>query len=107
MAVDRFRSRRNQLFLKLFNPGEETKILDVGGTSETWRNTGLNRNVTLLNITKPKKRDLDMGFQCVQADAANMKLIQDQSYDIVFSNSVIEHLGGGVERKSLLMKSGV
>ena len=97
MAVNKFRSRRIQLFLELFNPGEETKILDVGGTSATWQNTGLNGNVTLLNITRPKKKDIEMGFQCVQADAANMEIIKDQSYDIVFSNSVIEHVVGGVE----------
>lgn len=95
MAVDRFRSRRIELFINLFNPGKETKILDVGGTSETWLKTGLIKNVTLLNLTKPKKRDLGLGFQCVQADAVNMNIIDNQSFDIVFSNSVIEHVGGG------------
>ena len=101
MSVNRYRSQRIELFLNRFNPDSQTKILDVGGSSEIWLDTGLNRNVTLLNLTKPKKRDLDLGFQCVQANALNMKEIQDQAFDIAFSNSVIEHVGGYSEQKKL------
>lgn len=98
-ALNRYRSRRMQMFLMHFKPGLDTKILDVGGSSAIWLGTGLNRNVTLLNLTKPKQRDLDLGFHCIQADALNMEAIRDQSFDIAFSNSVIEHVGGYAEQK--------
>lgn len=91
--LNKFRSHRLQLFLELFDPDKNCKILDVGGSSETWLDTGLIKNVTLLNLTTPKKRDLKLGFQCMKANALKMDLIEDQSYDIAFSNSVIEHVG--------------
>ncbi len=40
-----------------------------------------------------------MGFTYINGDALHMDMIEDQSYDIVYSNSVIEHVGGFEKQK--------
>ncbi|MEX2601724.1 MAG: class I SAM-dependent methyltransferase [Balneolaceae bacterium] len=70
-----------------------TSILDVGGTSRIWKQFGFTNNVTLLNLTPPRKQDLELGFRVVQGDALNMEMFRDRQFDVVFSNSVIEHVG--------------
>jgi hypothetical protein len=99
MPKKRYRTRRMQQFLELFKPGKSCKILDVGGSSETWIGTGLNKNVTLLNLTEPKKSDVDLGFTCLKGNGLKMEMIDDHSFDIVFSNSVIEHVGDFTNQK--------
>ncbi|TVP98744.1 MAG: methyltransferase domain-containing protein [Balneolaceae bacterium] len=49
--------------------------------------------MTLLNLTKPKPKDLDTGFTVVQGNALDMHMFADKQFDIVYSNSVIEHVG--------------
>lgn len=87
------RANRFKLFLDTLQPGPGTTILDVGGTSAMWLGTGFEKNVTLLNLTEPKQKDLATGFKAVKANALDMHMFADQQFDIVFSNSVIEHVG--------------
>jgi hypothetical protein len=70
------------------------RILDIGGTQQYWLNMGMvltpQTEIVLLNlyineVTEP-------GFSSIVGDASNLSGINDQSFDIVFSNSVIEHL---------------
>jgi hypothetical protein len=90
---NKFRKERFNIFISMFRPGPHTTILDVGGAATTWIGTGLESQVTLLNITKPKECDRRMGFRVIQCSGLEMKGIEDGEYDIVFSNSVIEHVG--------------
>jgi SAM-dependent methyltransferase len=46
--------------------------------------------VTLLNLTPGWTRP---GFRSVVGDACDMRQFPDQEFDVVFSNSVIEHVG--------------
>lgn len=89
----RFRQERFSIFLDTLEVTTDHKILDVGGHSDTWINTGFEKNVTLLNITKPNTIEQKSGFKYVQGNALNMHMFEDQRFDIVFSNSVIEHVG--------------
>ena len=72
------------------------RILDVGGTEVYWRMMGLQATadveVVLLN-TERASPSLP-GFSSVQGDARALSGIGDGEFDIVFSNSVIEHVGG-------------
>jgi hypothetical protein len=88
---NRFRQKRFSIFLSIFNLTGNEKILDVGGVEETWLGTGLEKNVTLLNIKFSGK--LNPVFKYIEADACNMEIIKSKEYDIAFSNSVIEHVG--------------
>lgn len=94
----RFRPARMEAFLELFKPGAETSILDVGGTSEFWLDSGRTLRVTILNIS-PGPEHLPPNFTYVQGSATSLPF-PDRSFDIVFSNSMIEHLGDRVSQES-------
>jgi hypothetical protein len=94
------RRERFAIFQQLVNEskGATLKILDVGGTEIFWRNMNfLEANptksfeITLLNI-EPIEISLP-NFKSVIGDARCMPEFGDQVFDIVFSNSVIEHVG--------------
>jgi 2-polyprenyl-3-methyl-5-hydroxy-6-metoxy-1,4-benzoquinol methylase len=83
-------------FLELINsiPGS-LNILDVGGTELYWKSLGFTASsriqITLLNLVREKVTSLHMAS--IAGNATDMKELKDQSFDIVFSNSVIEHVG--------------
>src|SRR5690349_16110015 len=90
-----FRRKRyaffNSLLSKLTRP---VSILDVGGAEDYWKTMGLDGDdqvfITLLNLTKedPTLPNLTS----VVGDAREMQY-DDHHFDVVFSNSVIEHVG--------------
>jgi SAM-dependent methyltransferase len=88
-----FRSKRFHLFLSFINQlPRPLRILDIGGTLAFWNAMGFNEeqvSITLLNLTEePVTGDqyFSVAGNATQLDFPN------QSFDIVFSNSVIEHL---------------
>jgi hypothetical protein len=93
----RMRRRRFELFLSLLQRLEgHVEILDIGGTQEFWDlmlgEDPRDIRVTLLNIehqlvSSPR-------FVSAVGDARAMPRFPSGSFDVVFSNSVIEHVGG-------------
>ena len=69
-------------------------ILDVGGKINFWENRGLAGNndyiITIVNIEKEKS--LYSNIKTKMGDATDLSQFNDKSFDIVHSNSVIEHL---------------
>lgn len=88
---NKFRQVRFQNFLEKLQVTAQDKILDVGGYQHFWEGSNLEKNVTILNIELPQQQPAP--FTWVQGDACAMTMFQDQQFDIVFSNSVIEHVG--------------
>lgn len=91
----RLRQKRFIFFLSLLsNINYPIKILDVGGVEQFWQVMGYNNmenvEITLLNIDRALVSGAN--FKSVQGDALDMKF-PDESFDVVFSNSVIEHVG--------------
>lgn len=90
-----FRKRRIQVFCNAFQISDSSRILDVGGTTMIWNlmeEMGYpTPQVVILNLT-PNKNKLPERFQWVVADGTDLPY-EDNHFDIVFSNSVIEHLG--------------
>ncbi len=88
----RLRQRRRERFLQHFTITSETRLLDVGGSDDwDWGEWPAGApKVTLLNLESPGDRKA--GIEYVQADACDMSMFADQSFDIAFSNSVIEHV---------------
>jgi hypothetical protein len=89
-----FRSKRLNLF-KGFVAGlpKPVKILDIGGTPEFWKNAGLDAadvEITLLNLSLIET-DLPNVVSIV-GNATDLSAFADKTFDIAFSNSVIEHL---------------
>lgn len=87
----RFRERRMRNFAALFGVTESTRILDVGGTPSNWLLLDVRPRVTLLNMPRAREEAWP-GFTLVAADGCQLPF-GNQSFDIVFSNSVIEHVG--------------
>ena len=81
-------------FMLCLRPTPETTILDVGGYPETWENPRIDSNITLLNIhpIDLSKRTSNFQMKAVVGDGCRLDY-KDKEFDIVFSNSVIEHLG--------------
>lgn len=71
------------------------RILDVGGSQRFWETMDFTADndvsITLLN-TFPVETSLK-NFQAVVGDGRNMAEFENRSFDVVFSNSVIEHVG--------------
>ena len=94
------RTRRHQLFLRVMRPGSNSTILDVGGTPGWWNQHNYQGKVVLANIQdRTHYPNLSSNFEYVQADGRRL-LFQDKNFDIVFSNSVIEHVGTWVDQVS-------
>src|SRR5579863_10768587 len=87
-AMRRFRARRMQEFVKRFQVTPGTRILDVGGTPSNWLLADVRPSVTLLNMPRGQEQ-CEQGFTFVSGDGCELPF-PDQSFDIVFSNSVIE-----------------
>jgi hypothetical protein len=71
-------------------------ILDVGGTAAYWRMMGFRDTedvrVVLLNLGHDDPPSPPYSF--FQGDARDLGQFRDGEFEIVFSNSVIEHVGG-------------
>ena len=91
-----FRPGRLALFYREFGVRGETRVLDVGGGLAFWemaRRQGLAvPNVTVVNLSSPPP-ELPRGLTWVVGDACSLPFA-DRSFDVAFSNSVVEHLGG-------------
>lgn len=89
----RFRRRRMKRFFITMSPTPDLKVLDIGGTGQTWSNEseGGQFPVTLVNIRSDGRVDGGR-FTAVQGDGKVLPFPSD-TFDIAFSNSVIEHVG--------------
>ncbi|PZX59873.1 methyltransferase family protein [Algoriphagus ratkowskyi] len=94
----KFRNQRQKdfedLFFLNFSKDDPIRVLDVGGAAYFWNTSRLlslpNIEIILLNLDQ---EEIDHPkFRSVVGDATNMSEFSDNSFDLVFSNSVIEHL---------------
>jgi len=87
-----FRRRRMDRFLNLFAPTPSTRICDIGGYPDFWKDVLPETPIMVLNIhpvAAPRDRP---NISTVLGDGTNLRYA-DKEFDILFSNSVIEHLG--------------
>ncbi len=119
--ANRLRRKRFRLFVQLIEGIEKpVKILDVGGTASFWEQMGfgskedlqtqnvqkmpenkmLHKLVSITAVVKiyllnqKKEAVKHRHFISLAGDARNLQQFTDNSFDIAFSNSVIEHVGG-------------
>jgi hypothetical protein len=113
-TVNRFRSRRGRLLRRQIEAladhfGRDIRVLDVGGRADYWANVGLGRiaHVELINYSAseleralPAQLPAEM-FTVRVGDARDLGEHGDGAYDLVHSNSVIEHVGLWPEMRAM------
>jgi hypothetical protein len=94
-----FRNQRIRLFLEAFQPGTQTRILDVGGLVWNWYDVPIKSEITLFNTDDPRiGPPAPDRFHCQNGDGRHLPF-SDRSFDIAFSNSTIEHVGTYEDQK--------
>ena len=86
----RSRARRMGRCVEALGIGPDTRVLDVGGTLDIWRLAPVKPQLVILN--EPRAGEESDGAPVVFADGCALPFA-DGSFDVVFSNSVIEHVG--------------
>ena len=99
----RFRGRRWALALERFPELADMSVVDLGGTVQAWERAPVRpAHVTVLNLTEPGESTSD-SIVPVTGDACDAAAVLAAAggrtqFDLVFSNSVLEHLGGHSNR---------
>lgn len=91
---NKFRKKRFSIFLELIKDlPKPVKILDIGGTKNFWHQMGfIDSPEIILTIINIENEDVSSsGARFIKADARELSIFKDKEFDIVFSNSVIEH----------------
>ena len=77
--------------LAYFPIDPQWRVLDVGGTVDIWELSSVRPKLVLLNTPRATEAT-PAGVRIVMADGLSLPFA-DGSFDLVFSNSVIEHVG--------------
>jgi SAM-dependent methyltransferase len=77
-------------FIADFGITPQTRVLDVGGTLHNWLLSPVQPRLTLLNMPRASEPAPE-GVDRVAADGCVLPFA-DGAFDVVYSNSVIEHL---------------
>lgn len=95
----RQRRRRSDWLARTFPDIGDMHVVDLGGRLGTWhRATVRPARVTVVNLEQPPATVPEWAH-VEQADACDLPPhVANGAYDLVFSNSVLEHLGGHERR---------
>ena len=104
-ASGRARRARWHQFLTFFPDIENCRVLDLGGTLGSWSLCPRDpRELTIVNLEcDDQTLSLESGtpVQLIRGDVFNLEeCLPPQTFDVVYSNSLLEHLGGHVRRAS-------
>ena len=89
------RRKRMMEFCKVMEIRPGLTVLDLGGQPVIWDGVAEKLNITILNLpgiahtAYPSHHNIEY----VEGDACNIEGLDAKHFDIVFSNSVIEHVG--------------
>jgi len=94
------RSRRWYWLRTYFPDVESMSVIDLGGTAEAWLRAPVRPSfLHIVNIEPDMPGELPAWLRVEQGDACALpQHIRNASYDLVFSNSVLEHVGGHMQR---------
>lgn len=71
------------------------RVLDMGGTPAVWSLVPERLNITIVNLPGQTGADMPTHHQIrfIEGDACELSQFGDRTFDLAFSNSVIEHVG--------------
>jgi Methyltransferase domain len=96
------RRERHALFLKLLATlPAPVRILDVGGTVAYWETVGLPNSGVDIELLNIERELVQTPFTSVAGDARDLSRYKDKSFDVVFSNSVLGHVGGQSDQQRM------
>jgi hypothetical protein len=93
--ANRFRAVRFRRFEELVAPlPRPLRILDVGGEIAFWENRGWagRDDIQIFSLNLVPEEQRHENIKPIPGDATNLGQFGDGSFDVAFSNSVIEHL---------------
>ena len=95
-----FRRRRWDQLLAAFPDLESMSVIDLGGRASTWLDAPRHpRHVHVLNLEPPEETPTPAWMTVQYGNACALPAdVLARDYDLVFSNSVLEHVGGHANR---------
>ena len=89
------REKRMKRCSELMGLDQQKNILDLGGKPEIWDTVNEAHNIIFLNLPGELNETYSThhNAQFMVGDACDVKQFEDKKFDLVFSNSVIEHVG--------------
>jgi hypothetical protein len=96
----RFRRRRWEMIQAEFPDLANMSVVDLGGEAETWRRAPVQpKQVCVVNLVVPPGSPVIEGVEVVEGNACDLpESVTSRTFDVVFSNSVLEHVGGHLNR---------
>lgn len=100
--AERMRLRRWKFIRSHLPELPDMKVLDLGGSVAFWKRAPvLPQHVTIVNLVAQDYTDISWATS-ITGDACHAdRLVAGQRFDLVFSNSLIEHVGGHNARSAL------
>jgi SAM-dependent methyltransferase len=94
------RKARMAMFLEVMKPAPGMRVLDLGGQPEIWDSVQPTLDITCVNLpgVSHTSHRTHHRVTYVEGDACDLHQFHRRDFDIVFSNSVIEHVGDGHRR---------
>ncbi len=101
--VGRLRAQRWELLVGTFPDLGDMTVLDLGGVPEAWRASPVRpAALTVVNLIELSGGAADADVEVRTADACQAaELFVGRHFDLVYSNSLIEHVGGHARRQQL------
>ena len=107
-TISKVRKKRCKLLLALIHSIDDTdsiRILDVGGTLTFWETCGFvgtqKCEITMLNLSKFEVPYKYKYINSVQGNGIDMRNYKDKEFDLVVSDSVIEHVENYENQKKM------
>ena len=90
------RRQRMEVFIRLMGLAPHTRILDLGGHPGTWQQVPFPLDIVLLNVPGGFDTQVDVEphrIRYIEGDACDASEFDRGDFDLIYSNSVIEHVG--------------
>lgn len=102
---DKSRAKRFEFFKEFCSDFQKPlKIIDLGGSDYHWRNSDFKNNkdyhITIVNTETQNLQDF-RNVSFIKLDIKDLKFFDDREFDIVYSNSVLEHINNSEDQKKL------